>query len=159
MTKLNLKVSTYLGSKYCLRLVVPKYFGLIFDTDQFDGNYRRSKLYLLCLLNLNMNCSYCGVLVLPLFVDCWAFSRRWSLCSLGILIFKDCKMTQLCFHSHSFSPFWQNHHDFQNATFIEWPSADLVPHNIQDQYPMAKDTLVGSSLFLFTLLFHFSRWC
>ncbi|PAV80118.1 hypothetical protein WR25_02992 [Diploscapter pachys] len=30
----------------------------------------------------------------------------------------------------------------QNATFIEWPSADLVPHNIQDQYPMAKNTLV-----------------
>lgn len=28
----------------------------------------------------------------------------------------------------------------QGANFVSWPRADLVPHNIQDQYPLAKDT-------------------
>ncbi|KAI6211415.1 Maltase-glucoamylase, intestinal [Aphelenchoides besseyi] len=29
----------------------------------------------------------------------------------------------------------------QKANFISWPRADLVDHDIQDQYPLAKDTL------------------
>ncbi|KAI6223318.1 P-type domain-containing protein [Aphelenchoides besseyi] len=29
----------------------------------------------------------------------------------------------------------------QKANFISWPTADLVDHEIQDKYPMAKDTL------------------
>jgi alpha-glucosidase len=27
----------------------------------------------------------------------------------------------------------------QGANFISWPRPDLVPHNIQDQYPLVKD--------------------
>ncbi|CAJ0565183.1 unnamed protein product, partial [Mesorhabditis spiculigera] len=30
----------------------------------------------------------------------------------------------------------------QNASFIEWPRFELVPHQVQDQYPMAKDTKI-----------------
>ncbi len=31
---------------------------------------------------------------------------------------------------------------FQGARFIEWPRADLVPHSVQDQYPMARNTTI-----------------
>ena len=102
MAKLSLKVSTYLEQKSCLRLIVSKYFGLIFGTELLHGIYRsRQDLFMLSQSKHEL-LPILGVPVLPLFVRCRFFPRGQSSCSLGIIfIFKYCcNMTQLRFYPY-----------------------------------------------------------